>query len=113
MGIEAENVSTIIAGEEIKFGKSIPVDSVQEIVRKDPENIPEIYLREMQGSVVPHLSLEIPVIDLSLLSEADEGELSRLDIACREWGFFQMDPSRVLKIILIFKIIFKSYVASS
>ncbi|ONK76737.1 uncharacterized protein A4U43_C03F31590 [Asparagus officinalis] len=90
MGIEAENVSTIIAGEEIKFGKSIPVDSVQEIVRKDPENIPEIYLREMQGSVVPHLSLEIPVIDLSLLSEADEGELSRLDIACREWGFFQV-----------------------
>ncbi|ONK68741.1 uncharacterized protein A4U43_C05F15470 [Asparagus officinalis] len=90
MGTEAENVSTIIAGEEIKFGKSIPVDSVQEIVRKDPENIPEIYLREMQGSVVPHLSLEIPVIDLSLLSEADEGELSRLDIACREWGFFQV-----------------------
>ena len=91
MGGEAENASTV-AGEieKIGFRKSLPVDSVQEIVRNDPMNIPERYVRSSKDAVLPHLSSEIPIIDLSLLAKGDDNELRKLDMACTEWGFFQV-----------------------
>ncbi|EXC14805.1 Protein SRG1 [Morus notabilis] len=36
-----------------------------------------------------HLSSEVPVINLSLLSKGNKEELMKLDLACKEWGFFQ------------------------
>ncbi|KAK7256768.1 hypothetical protein RIF29_30236 [Crotalaria pallida] len=79
--------------EQATFGPSIPVPSVQEIVKKDPLEIPEKDVRSHEeiekDKVMPHLSSEIPVIDLELLSNGNEEELSKLDIACKEWGLFQ------------------------
>ncbi|KAJ0966447.1 hypothetical protein J5N97_027585 [Dioscorea zingiberensis] len=81
--------------EEVpNWGTSLPVESVQEIVRKDPFNVPEKYIHDLdciQNDVVlPQLSSDIPVIDLSLLSVGDEVELQKLDMACSDWGFFQI-----------------------
>ncbi|KAM1525209.1 hypothetical protein COP2_009895 [Malus domestica] len=36
------------------------------------------------------LSSEIPTIDFSLLSSGNTEELTKLRLACKEWGFFQM-----------------------
>ncbi|KAL0298086.1 UNVERIFIED_CONTAM: protein SRG1 [Sesamum calycinum] len=33
---------------------------------------------------------DVPVIDFSLLGRGDEGERKKLDVACQEWGFFQI-----------------------
>ncbi|KAK7256769.1 hypothetical protein RIF29_30237 [Crotalaria pallida] len=87
MTLEAEMEQTI-------FAPSIPVPSVQEIVKKDPLQVPEKYVRGHEeiekDKHMPHLSSEIPVIDLALLSDGNEEELSKLDMACKEWGFFQL-----------------------
>ncbi|KAH7675110.1 (S)-norcoclaurine synthase protein [Dioscorea alata] len=81
--------------EEVpSWGTSLPVECVQEIVRKDPSNVPEKYIHDFDYTqtdvVLTHLSSDIPVIDLSLLSNGDEIELQKLDLACRDWGFFQI-----------------------
>ncbi|KAG9454597.1 hypothetical protein H6P81_007501 [Aristolochia fimbriata] len=79
---------------ERSWGRSIPVESVQELVRRDSSYIPERYIRnEDAHSQYPHispLSSQIPVIDLSLLQSGDESELKRLDTALQRWGFFQI-----------------------
>ncbi|KAL0917490.1 hypothetical protein M5K25_012555 [Dendrobium thyrsiflorum] len=71
-----------------------PTESVQEIVRKNPEAVPERYVRNKEDEggddLLPHLFLDIPVIDLFLLASGDEEELKKLDMACRDWGFFQI-----------------------
>ena len=50
------------------YAPSLPVQNVQEMVRRDPLQLPERYTRnheEMQNSIdYYHLSFEIPVIDL-------------------------------------------------
>ncbi|XP_075499869.1 protein LATERAL BRANCHING OXIDOREDUCTASE 1-like [Primulina tabacum] len=80
--------------EGLGYGSSLPVPSVQEIVRNDPTNIPEKYIKDDEDrpkdSDISHLSLHIPIIDLSLLSDGDEAERRKLDVACKEWGFFQV-----------------------
>ncbi|KAG6697412.1 hypothetical protein I3842_09G197300 [Carya illinoinensis] len=76
------------------FAPSLPVPNAQEMMRSDPFQVPERYARnhdDMQSDTVqPHLSFEIPVLDLSLLSKGDAEELKRLDLACKDWGFFQV-----------------------
>jgi len=54
-----------------------------------------------KANYMPHLSSEIPVIDLSLLSNRNTKELLKLDIACKDWGFFQVinSPSTELSLI--------------
>uniref|UniRef100_K7MT66 Non-haem dioxygenase N-terminal domain-containing protein n=1 Tax=Glycine max TaxID=3847 RepID=K7MT66_SOYBN len=52
---------------------------------------------------MPHLSSEIPVIDLSLLSNRNTKELLKLDIACKDWGFFQILNHCVQKELLKMK----------
>lgn len=37
-----------------------------------------------------HLSSEIPIIDFPLLSEGNQEGLMKLDMACKEWGLFQV-----------------------
>ncbi|KAM7526369.1 hypothetical protein LguiA_016271 [Lonicera macranthoides] len=71
-------------------------DSVLDIVKKDPSLIPQKYLRseEERAKDIVDISLkyssQIPVLDLSLLSNGDKLELEKLDKACEEWGFFQV-----------------------
>ena len=76
------------------YGSSLAVPNVQEMVMKDPLQVPQRYIRneeEMEKEAdLSHLSSEIPVIDLSLLSSGDKDELMKFDMACKEWGFFQV-----------------------
>lgn len=76
------------------WGKYLQVENVQEMVKKDPSAIPEIYVREEKdkpsvGDDSP-LTSEIPVIDFSALISGEECELRKLDKACQDWGFFQI-----------------------
>jgi hypothetical protein len=86
--------SNIKAFAEEEYAPSLPVPNVQEMVRRNPLQLPERYTRnreEMQNSIDNyHLSFEIPVIDLSLLSKGDKAELNKLDLACKDSGFFQV-----------------------
>lgn len=68
------------------------IDCVEEIVKRDPSIIPKRYIltekdvsKDME---LPLLSAEVPVIDLSLLSQGQEEELKKLYEACKYWGFF-------------------------
>lgn len=76
------------------YAPSLQVPSVQEMVMKDPLQVPERYIRneeEMQKKLdTSHLSSQVPIIDLSLLSKGDEEELVKVDLACKEWGFFKV-----------------------
>ena len=82
--------------ERLGWGKSLLVPSVQEIVRNDCQSVPERYLHENKDMpLIPDnlpASPEIPVIDFSLLAKGDEDEVRKLDLACKEWGFFQVKP---------------------
>ncbi|RDX77977.1 Protein SRG1, partial [Mucuna pruriens] len=76
------------------FAPSIPVPNVQEMVRNNPLQVPKRYVRSQEElekvHYMPHLSPNIPVIDLALLSHGNMEELLKLDVACKEWGFFQI-----------------------
>lgn len=72
-----------------------PLPNVQELVRTDPFQVPETYIRKEEdiakdADLCPHLSSEVPIIDFSLLSKGHKEELKKLDQACKEWGFFQV-----------------------
>ncbi|XP_027929398.1 protein SRG1-like [Vigna unguiculata] len=93
LNVDVEELVTEM--EEVPtFAPSIPVPNVQEMVRNNPLQVPERYVRsneELQKvNHMPHLSSEVPVIDLSLLSYGNKDELLKLDVACKEWGFFQI-----------------------
>ena len=76
------------------YAPSLPVPNVQEMVKNDPLHVPERYVRNQEDGPLmndmSHLSSEIPVIHLALLSAGDIEELKKLDLACKEWGFFQV-----------------------
>ncbi|KAI4354532.1 hypothetical protein L6164_003385 [Bauhinia variegata] len=86
------------------YAPSIPVPNVQEMVKKEPWQVPQRYVRsqeEMDKVIdMSHLSSEIPVIDLSLLSCGNKEELLKLDVACKDWGFFQLVNYGVPKEVL-------------
>ncbi|KAK6136065.1 hypothetical protein DH2020_030170 [Rehmannia glutinosa] len=88
-------MGTMQEEEGLGFGSSLPVPSVQEIVRNDAKNIPERYIKNLEDrpkssdNICP-VSDDIPIINLSLLAQGDEDERRKLDIACQEWGFFQI-----------------------
>ncbi|CAK8541702.1 unnamed protein product [Lathyrus sativus] len=67
---------------------------IQESVRNDPFKVPQRYTRSeevIQKSLfMPQLSSQLPVIDFALLLDRNKDELSKLDTACKEWGFFQI-----------------------
>jgi hypothetical protein len=56
-----------------------------------------------EAHICHHLSSEIPIIDFSLLSKGHQEELNKLDLACREWGFFQVihliNPNRTVLVL--------------
>ncbi|KAK8542232.1 hypothetical protein V6N12_014833 [Hibiscus sabdariffa] len=97
IGIEEEKASD--------WGKSLPVPSVQELVRNDPHSVPEKYIQHHQDRpVVPDMassSFDIPIIDFALLAKGDEHETRKLDLACKDWGFFQIINHGVAEEVLL------------
>lgn len=94
MSIEVE-IESMKGDGGLGWGNSIPVPSVQEIVSNDSQNVPERYIqkygdRPLQYETCSQVSMEIPIINYSLLANGDENERKRLDFACKEWGFFQV-----------------------
>ncbi|XP_059649924.1 2-oxoglutarate-dependent dioxygenase 11-like [Cornus florida] len=83
------------------YASSLPVPNVQEMVRENPLHVPERYIRNHEdmpkSTDATHLSSKIPVIDLLLLSSGRKEELKKLDLACQEWGFFQVVNHSVTK----------------
>ncbi|XP_044969260.1 2-oxoglutarate-dependent dioxygenase 11-like [Hordeum vulgare subsp. vulgare] len=80
-----------------KVGTSLPVTSVQALVASAGELTVDKIGRYIQPdidahAVLPELSSEVPVIDLSKLlsAESAEAEAAKLRFACAEWGFFQV-----------------------
>ncbi|MBA0872539.1 hypothetical protein Goshw_015801 [Gossypium schwendimanii] len=93
---------TFLDNEEAPtYAPSVPVPNVQELVRKDPLQVPQRYVREVEDrpkdTDTSYLSSVIPVIDLSLLFMGNNEELTKLDRACLEWGFFQVVNHGVAK----------------
>jgi len=75
---------------------------IQETVRKNPLNVPESYVRSEERMekhlYMPHLSSHLPVIDFGLLSNGNKEELLKLDVACKDWGYFQVSMSSPIEI---------------
>uniref|UniRef100_J3KZN9 Fe2OG dioxygenase domain-containing protein n=1 Tax=Oryza brachyantha TaxID=4533 RepID=J3KZN9_ORYBR len=72
---------------------SLPVPSVQAMVAANgAAHVPPRYLRPTHDEVVVAAAgeSEIPVIDFRRLQLGDGEALSRLHIACQDWGFFQL-----------------------
>ncbi|KAH0915643.1 hypothetical protein HID58_030089 [Brassica napus] len=73
---------------------SIIVPSVQEMVKeKLTTTVPLRYVRSDldKGDIDGDLRTEIPIIDMNLLCSLTsmDAEIHKLDLACKEWGFFQ------------------------
>ncbi|XP_052172104.1 protein SRG1-like [Diospyros lotus] len=94
MGSSTDHQTAMIEQDIPTYAPSLPVPNVQEMVRKNPLHVPERYIRNQEerpkSTDRTHLSSEIPIIDLFLLSNGQEEELKKLDVACKEWGFFQV-----------------------
>ncbi|XP_021287907.1 protein SRG1-like [Herrania umbratica] len=79
----------------VKYGSSLLVPSVQELAKKSIATVPQRYLRpDLEKPIVADAGSmsEIPVIDMEGLvsKESMDSELAELDLACKEWGFFQL-----------------------
>ncbi|KAH7548126.1 hypothetical protein JRO89_XS14G0071100 [Xanthoceras sorbifolium] len=92
MDCEVDNGS-VQEDEGLGWGKSLPVPRVQEMVRNDSESVPERYIQEHNRSPLDSefspYHFEIPIINFSALANGDEDEQRKLDIACKDGGFFQ------------------------
>ncbi|CAJ1800180.1 unnamed protein product [Sphenostylis stenocarpa] len=103
LNVDVEELVTKVE-EEPTFAPSMPVPNVQEMVRNNPLTVPERYIRSQEElekiNHIPHLSSEVPVIDFALLSCGNKEELLKLDVACKEWGFFQIVNHGVKKELL-------------
>ncbi|GMJ03121.1 LATERAL BRANCHING OXIDOREDUCTASE 1 [Hibiscus trionum] len=86
------------------YAPSVPVPNVQELIKEDPLQVPQRYVREPEDrpndTDMSHLSSLVPVIDFSLLLMGNKEELNKLDLACQDWGFFQVINHGVAKEVL-------------
>ncbi|KAL5551212.1 hypothetical protein UlMin_001388 [Ulmus minor] len=88
-----------------EYGGSLPVENVQALASNNLKEIPHRYLRpdlELHHVSVEE-SLQIPVIDLSKLVGnpiACDHELTKLHLACKDWGFFQLINHGVLEEVI-------------
>ena len=93
--------------EEIRrvdYGGSLSVDNVQGLAAKNQNEIPPRYLRPEAelDQVSVEESLEIPVVDMSKLLDDQHpfnhhDELARLHLACKDWGFFQVQLHNLIQ----------------
>ncbi|KAK9126997.1 hypothetical protein Scep_015843 [Stephania cephalantha] len=104
MGFDGENG---IENEKApNWATSIPVDNVQEMVRRNSYAVPEKYIRNLEDRhgntcLFSASTNNIPVIDLSLLTDNCKEELKKLDLSCAEWGFFQVINHGIAQEILL------------
>jgi len=95
-----------MAEEKSKGIGSLPVPNVQALAAgfDGCVNISHRYIRpEAEADLVfSNGGLEIPIIDMSKLldPESSAHESAKLDLACQDWGFFQVNFS--LKPLFIF-----------
>ncbi|GAB2299062.1 hypothetical protein Dimus_033135 [Dionaea muscipula] len=81
------------------LGESLPVPFVQELAKAPLTQLPARYVRtdlpdlQLNPSINSELE-EVPVINHKLLTSPNvlgfDDEVTKLDQACREWGFFQL-----------------------
>ncbi|CAJ2659497.1 unnamed protein product [Trifolium pratense] len=77
-------------------GTSLLVPSVQELAKGNISTVPTRYIQSQHEELIinedDHSNLEIPIIDMKKLlsSEYGSSELSKLHLACKDWGFFQV-----------------------
>ncbi|GMN43406.1 hypothetical protein TIFTF001_012607 [Ficus carica] len=82
--------------DQVNFGKSIIVPSVQELAKQPLTEIPPRYSHSafQESPVVSSDNSSIPIVDLDRLATGSsvdhDSELQRLHSACSEWGFFQI-----------------------
>ncbi|CAM8954876.1 unnamed protein product [Rhodiola kirilowii] len=74
---------------------SIPVPSVKELSKQHLQTLPPRYVRDdilLENPSVAPLHLRVPVIDFSNLVNAEfhQSELTKLHLACKHWGIFQL-----------------------
>ena len=74
-----------------KMVGSLPVANVQALASSYSGDVPLRYLRPelLSEEVLVDESLQIPTIDMRKLL-VDDDEMSKLHLACKEWGFFQV-----------------------
>lgn len=78
-----------------KLGGSLQVPSVKELAKESPEIIPPRYIHDDLELPAP-AQKEIPVINMANLLKGESEELKKLDIASKEWGFFQVCVDYIL-----------------
>ncbi|XP_004488689.1 protein SRG1-like [Cicer arietinum] len=76
-------------------GTSLLVPSVQELAKENISEVPPRYIQSQhEGLVLTKIDniLEIPIIDMHRLLSLEFGssELTKLHLACKDWGFFQL-----------------------
>lgn len=86
--------------EEVNFGRSLIVPSVQELAKQPLIKIPPRYVHhdDLHQEDSYHYDSKLPVpsvpiIDLHNLINGDslyDNELEKLHKACQQWGFFQV-----------------------
>ena len=76
-----------------RLGGSLPVPIVQAIA--DKNEVPDRYLRPDidDEPIISDVDVELPIIDLARLLDPQlyQEEATRLEYACEEWGFFQVN----------------------
>ncbi|XP_059298413.1 codeine O-demethylase-like [Lycium ferocissimum] len=95
MDTQNEKSNDELKYEKIAWGSSLPVPSVQELVRNDAKEVPKRYIQNNENRPITNFkpsqeSAEIPIINFSLLADGNEDERKKMHLACKEWGFFQL-----------------------
>ncbi|XP_019162038.1 PREDICTED: protein SRG1-like [Ipomoea nil] len=75
------------------LGLSLPVPSVQQLVKDNPNVVPRRYIRDGVESPASEKSIatvNVPVIDMQKLLSEDSEEFQKLHLACKDWGFFHL-----------------------
>ncbi|KAH9307529.1 hypothetical protein KI387_035440, partial [Taxus chinensis] len=88
--------------------KTISIPVVQELAAKDPDALPQRYIRVKQEKpasikTISNHSNSIPMIDMALLykdHECRQQVMEKLAFACQEWGFFQVVNHGILVSLL-------------
>ncbi|KAK6917263.1 Non-hem dioxygenase N-terminal domain [Dillenia turbinata] len=78
------------------MASSLPILSLQEIVKEPLSQIPDSYkiVDEQELPVLCNMSFmpTVPIIDMKrlVMEESTDYELEKLHLACKEWGPFQL-----------------------
>lgn len=94
-----------MASVDESIAVSPTVVSVQELIKRPLNSVPERYIRLDQTTQAlpldPDRLLTVPTIDMKKVLESSDksssDELQRLHYSCREWGIFQVSVNSTAK----------------